>query len=196
MVHSPARWPPYGRPETSRLLIKADHYMRRFRIKKRSDAYHHSARIPTMRGPGGSQELRSPVHHKRYGPPDCGVCTRRFEGLHIWSGPQGRRDPIRRLDRSLRGLRRAVEHAAEGQENNRGTSQGCSRRGEEVIKISQSLNSVIAADLRSRSRRPHGIGRPNSWRDLLDPSEVPMLSHALAPRRCSETSSQEAPRAW
>jgi len=37
-------------------------------------------------------------------------------------------------------LRRAVEHVAEGQENNRGTLQGCSRGGEGVMKISQSLN--------------------------------------------------------
>jgi hypothetical protein len=34
MVHSPARWPPYGRPETSRLL-KVDHYMLHVRIKMR-----------------------------------------------------------------------------------------------------------------------------------------------------------------
>jgi hypothetical protein len=32
MVHSPARWPPYGRPETSRLL-KVDHYMLHVRIE-------------------------------------------------------------------------------------------------------------------------------------------------------------------
>src|SRR5919107_2317313 len=31
-------------------------------------------------------------------------------------------------------LRRAVEHVAEGQENNRGIPQGCSRRGDGVIK--------------------------------------------------------------
>jgi hypothetical protein len=33
-----------------------------------------------MRGPGGGQELRSPVHDGRYGLPDIGVCTRRFKG--------------------------------------------------------------------------------------------------------------------
>ena len=31
MVHSPARWPPYGRPETSRLL-KVNHYVLHLRI--------------------------------------------------------------------------------------------------------------------------------------------------------------------
>jgi hypothetical protein len=35
LPHSPARWPPYGRPETSRLL-KVDHYMLHLRIKMRS----------------------------------------------------------------------------------------------------------------------------------------------------------------
>jgi hypothetical protein len=32
---------------------------------------------------------------------------------------------------------------AEGQENNLGTPQGCSRGGDRLIKFSQSLNSVI-----------------------------------------------------
>ncbi len=34
MPHSPARWPLYGRPETSRLL-KVNHYMLHVRIKMR-----------------------------------------------------------------------------------------------------------------------------------------------------------------
>jgi hypothetical protein len=34
MPHSPARWPPYGRPETSRLL-KVNHYMLHVRIMMR-----------------------------------------------------------------------------------------------------------------------------------------------------------------
>jgi hypothetical protein len=34
MPHSPARWPPYGRPETSRLL-KVDHHMLHVRIMMR-----------------------------------------------------------------------------------------------------------------------------------------------------------------
>jgi hypothetical protein len=34
MPHSPARWPPYGRPEPS-LLLKVDHYMLDVRIKMR-----------------------------------------------------------------------------------------------------------------------------------------------------------------
>jgi hypothetical protein len=38
MPHSPARWPPYGRPETSRLL-KVDHYVLDVRIKMRLGAY-------------------------------------------------------------------------------------------------------------------------------------------------------------
>jgi hypothetical protein len=34
MPHSPARWPPYGRPESSRLL-KVNHYLLHVRIKMR-----------------------------------------------------------------------------------------------------------------------------------------------------------------
>jgi hypothetical protein len=55
-----------------------------------------------------------------------------------------------------------VEHVAEGQENNRGTPQGGSRGGDGVIKISQSLNSVIAADVRRPSHRPHSRTRTRS----------------------------------
>jgi hypothetical protein len=32
MPHSPARWPPYGRPETL-LLLKVNHYVLHMRIK-------------------------------------------------------------------------------------------------------------------------------------------------------------------
>ena len=41
---------------------------------------------------------------KRYGLPDIDVCTRRFEGRYIWSGPQGPRDYVLRLERRLRRL--------------------------------------------------------------------------------------------
>jgi hypothetical protein len=50
LLHSPARWPPYGRPETSRLL-KADFYMLRIRIKMRSSNRRHPVRT-LMRGRG------------------------------------------------------------------------------------------------------------------------------------------------
>jgi hypothetical protein len=59
-----------------------------------------------------------------------------------------------------------VEHVAEGQENNRGTPQGCSRGGDGVIKISQSLNLLIAADLRRPSHRPHSARRTRSNRTI------------------------------
>jgi hypothetical protein len=52
-----------------------------------------------------------------------------------------------------------VEHVAEGQEKNRGTPQGCSPGGDGLIKISQFLNSVIAADVRRPSHRPHSATR-------------------------------------
>jgi hypothetical protein len=41
MLHSPARWPSYGRPETSRLL-KVNHFMLHLRIKMRSGRCHAS----------------------------------------------------------------------------------------------------------------------------------------------------------
>jgi hypothetical protein len=100
MPHSPARWPPYGRPETSPLL-KADHYMLRVRMKMRSGAYASSRQDTDYAGAGGGQELRPPVHDERYSLPDFGVCTSRFEGPHIWSGPQGLRGPVRRLQSRL-----------------------------------------------------------------------------------------------
>src|SRR5918994_2452660 len=51
MPHSSARWPPYGRPETSRLL-KVDHCMLHLRIKMRLGAYA-SSRQDTDTDTGG-----------------------------------------------------------------------------------------------------------------------------------------------
>jgi hypothetical protein len=59
MSHSPARWPPYGRPETSRLL-KVDHYMLDVRIKIRLGAYASSRQDTDYAGAGGGQELEPP----------------------------------------------------------------------------------------------------------------------------------------
>ena len=44
------------------------------------------------------------VDYERFGLPDMDAYIRRFEGLHVWSGPQGRWGPIRRLQRRLRRL--------------------------------------------------------------------------------------------
>src|SRR5918997_6557 len=85
MVHSPARWPPYGRPETSRLL-KVAHYMLHVRTEMRSDQYA-APRQDDDTGEG-YQELRPPAHYQRYGLPDMGVYISRFEGRYICSGPQ------------------------------------------------------------------------------------------------------------
>ena len=60
MVHSPARWPPYGRPETSRLL-EDDHYTLHLRIKRRSDAYASLRQDTDYAGAGGSQEFMGAV---------------------------------------------------------------------------------------------------------------------------------------
>jgi hypothetical protein len=40
-----------------------------------------------MRG-RGSQVFTGAVDSKKYGLRDIGVCTRRFEGRHIWSSPR------------------------------------------------------------------------------------------------------------
>jgi hypothetical protein len=53
-----------------------------------------------------------------------GVYISRFEGRYMWLGRKGRRNQVPRLERRFRGLRRAVEHVAEGQENNRGLLKG------------------------------------------------------------------------
>src|SRR5215204_6565900 len=86
MVHSPARWPPYGRPETSRLL-KVDHHMLHVRIKMRLGGCAASSQnADADTGVGGWQVLSTPLHDRRSGLPDFGVRTRRFEGPYTWSG--------------------------------------------------------------------------------------------------------------
>jgi hypothetical protein len=103
MPHSPARWPPYGRPETSRLL-KVNHYMLHVHTKRRSGAYASSLQDTDYAGAGGGQEFRPRVCYLRYGLPDIDGCKRRFKGPRIWSGPQGTRDYVLRLQRPLRRL--------------------------------------------------------------------------------------------
>jgi hypothetical protein len=51
-THSHARWPPYGRPDTS-LLLKVDHYLSRTGIMVRSSQYWHPLRT-LIRGRGWS----------------------------------------------------------------------------------------------------------------------------------------------
>jgi hypothetical protein len=53
-------------------------------------------------GGRGSQEFRPRVHYQRYGLPDFGVCTRRFEGRNTRLAPSGRRGPTPRLERRSR----------------------------------------------------------------------------------------------
>jgi len=86
MVHSPARWAPYGRPETSRLL-KVNHYMLHVRIKmrlgrcvlSRQDTDYTEARV--------GRSSRPPVHDERYGPPDMDVCIGWHKGRSMGLGP-------------------------------------------------------------------------------------------------------------
>jgi hypothetical protein len=51
MPHSPARWPPYSRPETSRLL-KVNHYVLDVCIKMRLGAYASSRQDTDYTGGG------------------------------------------------------------------------------------------------------------------------------------------------
>jgi hypothetical protein len=97
MVHSPARWPPCGHSETSRLL-KVDHCMLRVRIKMRSGGCVASSQNTDVdTGVGGGQEFRPRVEYRRPGLPDIGVYRRRLKGRCIWAGPQGPRDYVLRL---------------------------------------------------------------------------------------------------
>ena len=74
MPYSPAPWPRYGRPESSRLL-KVDHYMLHLRIKMRSGGcVPFSQDTDTDTRGRGSQELRPRVHDERYGLPSMDVC--------------------------------------------------------------------------------------------------------------------------
>jgi hypothetical protein len=55
-----------------------------------------------------------------------------------------------------------VEHVAEGKENNRGLLRGVLDEVMGSQKFSQSLNSMIAADVRRPSHRPHSPTRTRS----------------------------------
>jgi hypothetical protein len=73
---------------TSRLL-KVDHYMLHVRIMMcLGGCAASSQNADADTGVGGCQEFITLVHYRRSGLPDIGVCTRRYEGPHIWSGAQ------------------------------------------------------------------------------------------------------------
>jgi hypothetical protein len=75
MAHSPARWPPYGRPEISRLL-KVDHYKLHLRIMVCSGGcVAFSQNTDADRGRGVIRSLGPRVEYRRSGLPDIGVCT-------------------------------------------------------------------------------------------------------------------------
>ena len=62
-----------------------------------------------------------------------------------------------------------MEHVAEGQENNWGLLKGVLEEVRGSKNISQTLNSVIVADLRRRSHRPHSARRTRSKFAILWP---------------------------
>jgi hypothetical protein len=163
MPHGPARWPPYGRPETSRLL-KVDHYMLHLRIMMCSGGCAASSQNDAADTGGGVVRSFDPGSVTRGTVCLTSVCVQGDLEAFIYGqvragSSRPRSSPTEAFEQALR---RAVEHVAEGQENNRGTPQGCSRRGDEVTKISQSLNLVMAADLRRRSYRPPCATRTRS----------------------------------
>ena len=61
LLHSPARWPPYGRPETSRLL-KVDHSLLHVHLKMRLGGCVASSENTDADRGRGRQEIRPPVH--------------------------------------------------------------------------------------------------------------------------------------
>jgi hypothetical protein len=58
------------------------------RIKRRSGAYVSSRQDTDYARAGGGQELRSPVHDRRYGLPDTDVGMSRFEGYNTRLSPR------------------------------------------------------------------------------------------------------------
>jgi hypothetical protein len=108
MPHNPARWPPYGRPEASRLL-KVDHYMLDVRITMRLGGCAASSQnTDTDTGRVGVAGVHGALHYERYGLPDMGVYISRLEGRNTGLGPQGRRVPAPRLQRRSWWLWRAM----------------------------------------------------------------------------------------
>jgi hypothetical protein len=94
----PARWPPYGQPETSRFL-KVDHYMLRVRIKMRSGAYASSRQDTDYAGAGGWSGVHGAAQYQRSGCPDIDARTSPFKSLSHLLGPLGRRRLVRQLQR-------------------------------------------------------------------------------------------------
>jgi hypothetical protein len=73
MPHSPARWPPYGRPETSRLL-KVNHNMLHVHLKMRlGGCAAPSQHTDADTGVRGWQESSTPLQYGRSSLPDFGV---------------------------------------------------------------------------------------------------------------------------
>jgi hypothetical protein len=83
MPHGPARWPPYGRPETSRLL-KVDHFMLDVRIIMRLGGCAASSQNADVNTGGGVVRSLGPrVEYRRSGLPGIGVYISRSEGRYV-----------------------------------------------------------------------------------------------------------------
>jgi hypothetical protein len=137
MPHSPARWLPYGRPETSRLR-KVDHYISHTGRKMRSTR--HLVRILTMRGPGVVRSLGSRVEYRRSGLPGIGVDTSRFAGRNTRLGPSDRRGPTPRLQWRLRRLWRSMVEVSRS-----GTVRGmifCHKIQQNTARIDRTARNV------------------------------------------------------
>ena len=96
ILHSPARWPPYGRPETSQLL-KVDHYVLHVRMKMRLGGWAATSQNTDVDTGEGVSGVTPPVHDESYGLPDMGVYISRLDGRNMGLGPSGRRGRTPRL---------------------------------------------------------------------------------------------------
>jgi hypothetical protein len=111
MPHSPTRWLPHSRPESSRLL-KVNHYMLHLRIMMSLGGCAASSQNTDNAGPGEWSEVHGAAQYQRYGLPDMDVCTSYFKARGMVLSPSGRRGPTPRLQRRLRRLWRAMVEAS------------------------------------------------------------------------------------
>jgi hypothetical protein len=93
-----------------------------------------------MRG-RGSQELRPPVCYQRYGLPDLGVYTRRFEPLCQVQGPPGRRESAQRLQRPFRVCLTNTKRGQIDSRESRFSVFACDQRA--TLRGSGALNMVV-----------------------------------------------------
>jgi hypothetical protein len=160
MPYSPARWPPYSRPGTSRLL-KVDHYMVHVRIEMRLGAYASSRQDTDYTGAGVVRSY-DPGSVTRGTACLTQVCVQ--GDIEALTSVQARRA----AGTTSFGYRSVLGGFEEPwnlwlrARRSMGTPQGCSRGGDGVKKFSQSSKKVMAAVVRRPSHRTHCATRTRS----------------------------------